>query len=736
MVPLLLVALGLWRFSPPAEYIMGGKDPGVYVNEGIQIAQRGTLVVRDPVVADLPPFARDLFLPRHTDLDGSLRTDYYSTRFMGFFITDPDTGAVVGQFPHLFPASIAIGYGIDGLTGARRTTVVWAVLGLLAVYFTGRRLLGGAAAGAAAALLALHVIQVWFARYPNAEVVMQALLFAALLANARAHTDGDRFFAPVAGALLGLLLFLRLDAVLGLAGVAAAGLLGALSRQAPRRSFWLAFAVPAMLALPYYFGAMRPYTHRYEVFAGTIPLWTYAALVVAGGVALWLVRAGARRPGAADAVRTVLPTALAFIVAAAALYALFLREPAGKLAAHDAYAFRTFANLYITVPGALAAILGFWLLARERFWRDPAFFLTVAVFAASVFYKIRIVPEHLWMSRRFLPVILPGALLLICGAVFASATPGWRSRLVRWTVGGTLIVLLAASYQRVSAPLLAHVEYERLIPQLEALAGRFGDRDLVIVESRDAGGDVHVLATPLAYIYAKNVLLLASARPDKGAMAAFLEWAPAHYERVFFVGGGGTDLLSHSYGVRAVAAERFETPELAMSTTALPRSVARKDLEFGVYEFVDRTAPDPAAWFALDIGANDDLHVLRFHAREESDGRSFRWTRANSYLSVTTLQPDARELSLIMNDGGRPPAAPPARVDVYLHGEHLGRIDVQPGGFRPYTLQVPPDLAQRAAAATDPVELRLASTLWNPRQVLGVPDDRDLGVMLDRVTIK
>ena len=44
---------------------------------------------------------------------------------------------------------------------------------------------------AAAALLALNVMEVWFARYPNTEVVMQALLFAALLANARAHVDGD-----------------------------------------------------------------------------------------------------------------------------------------------------------------------------------------------------------------------------------------------------------------------------------------------------------------------------------------------------------------------------------------------------------------------------------------------------------------------------------------------------------------------------------------------------------------
>ena len=217
LLPLALVVLGLWRFFPPAEYIIGGKDPGTYVNEGIQIAQDGANVVRDPVVASVPPFARDLFFPSHQ------HEAYYGTRFMGFFVQDVNVGTVVGQFPHLFPASIAIGYGLDGLNGALRTVGFWATLGMLAVYFAGARLIGRRAAAAAAGLLALNVVQVWFARYPNAEVVMQALLFAALLANARAHVDGDRFFAPVAALLLGLLLFLRFDAVLGVAGVLAGG---------------------------------------------------------------------------------------------------------------------------------------------------------------------------------------------------------------------------------------------------------------------------------------------------------------------------------------------------------------------------------------------------------------------------------------------------------------------------------------------------------------------------------
>src|SRR5690606_36541852 len=160
--------------------------------------QRRTFLYKDPLVASIPPFARDLFFPSHE------QPDYYGIRFMGYRIIDPDSGLTVGQFPPLFPVAIALGYGIDGLTRARRTIGVFAVLGLLAVYFAGARLFGRHVAFAASVLLALHLVQVWYAKYPNTELVMQTLLFAALLATARAHVDGIRFFAPVAGWLFGL----------------------------------------------------------------------------------------------------------------------------------------------------------------------------------------------------------------------------------------------------------------------------------------------------------------------------------------------------------------------------------------------------------------------------------------------------------------------------------------------------------------------------------------------------
>ena len=726
LLPILLILLGAWRFFPPAEYIVGGRDPGVYMNAGIQIAQRGAFLVDDPVVASVPPFARDLFFPQH---EGRA---YHSVRFMGFWILDPDSGQVVSQFPHLYPASIAVGYGIDGVTGARRTTGFWAIAGLLAVYFTAARLFGRSAAFAATALLAFHVVQLWFARYPNTEILMQTMLFAALLANARAHADGDHFFAPVAGLLLGLLLFLRFDAVLGVAGVAGGWAAAALAGRRPRLSMVLTLALAAALAIPYMLGPMRGYAELPIHYFGTLRWWNHLAIVAAAAGVLWALMASPRHPRLAAASVRWLPPILAASVVLGAAYALFVRMPGGRLAAHDAFALRTFANLYVTVPAVIAAVAGYALFARRLFWRAPALFVTIAVFGFFFFYKIRIVPEHLWMARRFVPVILPATMILAAALAFAGARTSGGFRLLHTTLGAVFVLLLAANYYRVSTPVANHVEYAGLIPRLERLASTLGD-GLVIVESRNAS-DTHVLALPLANIYARNVLVLNSPAPDKATFGAFLAWARSRYPQVLFVGGGGTMLLSRKWGIEAVASDRFQVPEYETSHTGLPRGARHKEFDYSVYRFTDSVQDPGTAPFELDVGIADDLHVRRFHAKEETEGRTFRWTRDASYVSLTTMKPTSRVLTLWMSDGGRPPAVAGAEVTVTLNEQLLGTLRVGTG-FRDYQVSIPPDVAARFSR-DDAVQIKLAVNAWNPSQVLGGGDDRELGVMVDRVQVR
>jgi hypothetical protein len=727
LIPLALVAAGLWRFFPPSEYVIGGKDPGVYMNEGIQIAQRGSLVVRDETIAQVPAFARDLFLPSYHN------ATYYSLRFMGFFIKSPDEGTVVGQFPHLYPASIAIGYGIDGLTGARCAAGVWAILGVLAVYFAGARLIGWPAAAAAAALLTLNVIQVWFARYPNAEMVMQALMFAAFLANARAHVDGDPFFAPVAGAILGLLLFLRIDAVLGVAAVLVALALGFAAGQRPKWTFVAVLLVAAALNGWYLFGPMSTYVAFPVAFLLNFHWWQFVALALCGAIVAVLFLMSVRSSRVSETMIRWVPLGAAGIVLASAIYALVFRHPGGRLTAYDAYALRTYANFYVTVPALIAGLAGYALVARARFWRDPAFMVAVTGYSLFFFYKIRIVPDHFWMARRFLPVILPGTLLLVAAAaVMGARGRGWLSRGVRIPIGAVFIALLAFAYARQSKPILDHVEYAGIIPSLEHLAATIDDRDLVVVDSRDAS-DMHVLALPLAYIYARHVLVLASATPDKPTFAAFLNSARLRYRRVLFMGAGGTDLVSPDWSATPMEIGRIEVPEYDAPFNAYPRGVNTKKFPYGVYE-LGPPRPD-AGLFSLDIGADDDLNVLRFFAKEITEGRTIRWTAARSFLTIDRIHQTDREIMFVMSSGGRPAAAPPADVAISAGDLLLGRVRVT-GSFARYSVALPADFAAAAAARGAPVRLAIQTRTWNPSKVLGAPDDRDLGVMVDSVAVR
>lgn len=727
LIPLALLALGSTRVFPVSEYIIGGKDPGVYINEGIQIAQRGSLVIREPLVAEVPPYARELFFPPH------YQKEYYGNRFMGIFVQDPAAGTSIGQFPHLYPASIAIGYGLNGLSGARDAIAWWALLGLLAVYFLACRWTGPLAAGAATTLLALHVSQVWFSRYPNSDIVMQAGLFTALLAFARSAQDDDWWFAPVAAWAIVLQAFGRVEALLGVVVMLGVALLSWAVRREPWRwRFVVLTTAGSALALWYLTTLMQAYFWRAAVFLENLP----AMQVVFGlGAAVTLILAMILfRRRVAPLLRDALPVVIAATVTVLAVYAYWFREPGGKLTDFDAYALRNFVDLYLSWPMAVAAIAGLWLMRRDGFWRDPAFVLTWTAFSLFLLYKLKIVPEHFWLSRRFIGIILPGALVIGCHALFGM----WPQRWTWWqgarTVAALLVVgFVGRGYVAAAAPVMPHVEYRNIIPYLERMADQFGPRDLVLVEGRDAQSDLHVLGLPLAYIYAKPVLVLNSARPDPDRLRSFLEQALPRFDRILFVGTGGTSLLTRDITATPLGSDRVQIEEFEVTRDRLPREVRRKEFDYGVYQLhLGAVATGPAL---VDIGDRDDLQVVRFFAKEQTEGRTIRWTQARSDVTLPGLSPAVRDVVLTMGDGGRPAGAPAAAVEVQLNGVSLGRQRLTPG-FADYRFPIPTAVAAALADALEPATLRVISTVWSPKALLGVTDDRQLGVMLDRIEVR
>ncbi len=102
---------------------------------------------------------------------------------------------------------------------------------------------------------------------------------------------------------------------------------------------------------------------------------------------------------------------------------------------------------------------------------------------------------------------------------------------------------------------------------------------------------------------------------------------------------------------------------------------------------------------------------------------------------LNSVDAGSRTIALWMSNGGRPPASAPADVTVLLNDVGLGTVRVE-NAFREYDVAIPPAAAAAAAATGEPVRITLRTPTWNPAKVGLSGDDRDLGVMVDRVAVR
>ena len=389
------------------------------------------------------------------------------------------------------------------------------------------------------------------------------------------------------------------------------------------------------------------------------------AAIAAGAALFWISRSASR----VERFKRYLPAILVTVAIAAAGYAWFFRDMAGKTAVHDAAAFRTFGTYYLSPAGLFAALAGLAYVTMRRFWLTPALLSTICVFASFFLQD----PDR---SRTF----LDGAAVSSRDPARSAAVrdrvrvldPGQlvrRRSLAGAAVGLVFVLLLGRSFARVAAPVRHHIEYTGMIPRLEALSQKFRDNDLVVVESRDAS-DIHVLALPLAYIYGRTCSCSPTRCRTRPRSAPFsigrthdmsASCFSAAEERICCRRCGACSRLrvtSSGLGVR----------NYAMAHLPAPR--ARKEFDYGIY-VIGAAAPADEGGFDLDVGFRDDLHTVRFHAKEQTEGQRSAGP-GEPPMAVAHVSTTSRVITLWMSDGGRPPSATAATVSVYLEDRLLG----------------------------------------------------------------
>lgn len=741
---LLVLALAVSLQARPSQYIVGGRDPGAYIASMALIARTGGILYTDPAVLAIPPQDVPVFF-RNPE-----RPDFSFSRLMGFDLERPETGRVVPQFFHLFPAFGAYLFQAMGIKGALATPPLLGILGTLAVFLAVRRVFSEPVALLAALLLGLNVVQVWFARYPVSEPFSQLLIFVALLAVALWEEHAAPGFAALAGAALGLSLLVRVDSVLIAVPIA----IYAWLRLAEGRFDWRrlapflgAFAVlaahaavhAALFASKYVLDiAGRRYWRQ--------PAWVWTALALAGLLALAAAPRLGRRLWPWLARReAALKTALMAALVALAGYAYFVRpllsawaggdgNPPGsawadpallralgfrQLAAHDAQSLLRL-GWFVSPLGLLLGVLGLVLAIRD--FRSRLLFplLVGLTFSGFYFYKVRVWNDYYFALRRFVPVVLP--LLLAFAALFLVALAA-RGGLRRATAGALALWLLAG-YAADTRRIARHVDWKGSVDFVRELSRRFTPDDVVIFEQPRS---IHLLSLPLWASAGVNVLELARFNPDPERLQHLVRAWRGRFKSIYFVHTYSTDLCG--LFLQRTGDYGFQTLEWERSYDRPPRRPETRGLYFTVSRVLLPEELQLPPLDEVDVGGSDDFQVSGFfdkeRAKEADAERSYRWSGGCGSIYLPGARP-GQTLQLVASIGHRPDQP---EVSVSLSGVALGR-------FRPTH-----DWAEYALALPEPLPpgpplLRLDVKPYRPIKVDPRSDDtRDLGVMIDRVRL-
>ena len=437
-----ILAITAWNSAHASQHVLINRDGGSYANTARWIARDGSLAVKPRV----GPFANPP-----------------TVGFDSFAVYEMPDGSLQFQFAHLLPVVLAEAYAIRGDAGLFHAPEVLGGIALLAFYVLAWRLLRRPLFALAAMLaLAFVIPQVSFSRDSYSEIPSQILLFTALWMLVTPRLLPKWRVALASGLFLGALEATRIDAIVFLIGVPVLLLIAWLraDRDLRRRDVlpascaFVAGLVPGMtLGLVDLTRHSGMYYQDLSHDVRQLVLVAIGSAVVCGCALV----AGSRRPlirGLRRLPSTTLATGGAVLVGGAGFFAWLVRPhiqhlhgaPIGLVGGLQAAehvpvdATRTYFERSLTWMGwylgpltLAVAIIGAALLVRElllgRRTRVIGALAVLGPGSVLYIYKASAVPDHVWVTRRFLVSAFPLLVLLALGLAAACSGVRLRDRL-------------------------------------------------------------------------------------------------------------------------------------------------------------------------------------------------------------------------------------------------------------------------------------------------------------------
>lgn len=594
---LALIAVMGVLYLRPHEFIFGGADAGVYVNLGANIVRTGRWLISNPTLSAVPPSDYPMLFREHPPY---LIPRYY--HLPGFYVPDSGAGTIIPQFYPLHPVWLALAHGLGGVWANLFMTPLWGILGVLALYFAVREAFDYRLAVIAAALLAVTPTQIWFSRYPTAEVLTQFLLFSGLYAFARHVRYGENWSAVLAGLALGQVMLVRIDMyfLLGVLPIYTAYL--RLRRRLDRR-FWV-FAVP-MLAMGGHSlvqAVWQGWPYLYNTYLAGRLLAPASLVAVAGGL-IFLVAAFvvldwviARSPDGVvrlERAWRILLSVAAIGLVLLAIYAYFVRplqaDPARKV--HYWYGEHTIPDVepynlvrlgwYLSPLGLALGVLGIAAVVYEKISERTWLLVGIGVFFSILFlYRTFNNPHHVYVMRRYVPAVIPTFALGMAYAVLRLAD--WRS------IGRALAIGLAVAQVGlmlyVGRVMIRQVDYRGGVVQFGTFSAQIPPEAIVLFNDNGPVGTAGIFGTPLAYLENRTVIDLQEERLDLGQLDALVDgWLADGHPVIVVDGPSRVAGLCDRWRCRSLGVARFDLPVLEASYEHLPVHVVPSQFSLDLY---------------------------------------------------------------------------------------------------------------------------------------------------------
>jgi hypothetical protein len=572
-----------------------GKDPGAYVSHAIAIARVGSSSYTDPVLDRSRVPAVEVM--REDD----------ASRFPAIWIGDRDAQRIVLQFYHLWPALLASAFAAGGYTGLANLTPLCGVLAVLLVTLAARRAFGLLAGALAGLLLAANMLQVWQAKYPSSETFTQLIVSGALLGIVVALQTGWRPAAGLAGLLLGVSYLARPDSLLLILLALGVGCVLIATGRFDARAAW--FAAGLGVTLPYGFYQAYVSARRYTLTNNVpdLPVVLTAILgALAVAVLLRRVAPAAGRSAWKLLERQAVQRRLGMAVVGVAAFLLvfgFLRpwlfgpvwgDFRGRPVRTYDEATLIRLSWFLTLPGFGLALAGLAIVALRR-WRASAWALILpALFLLPVYaYRAEVSARLMWWTRRFVPIILPGLVVLIAVALAAGLGMAGGSRRLRWPARvGTAVAagVLLVAFAGQSLPLRHHQEHGGSFETVQRIASVAAGRQGVFLwEQSSSLYDVAYLFGGPVWLQQGQISALLPRRPDSAYVQSFVRGFPG--QPVFLVTTGhGRPKAYSSLRLREVDRVTYVMPVWRETYTTRPSDVVGVPLRFTIWQVGTRPA--------------------------------------------------------------------------------------------------------------------------------------------------